>query len=272
MKHLKVRFFGSFRVMLEDVPRSATLKTEKSRALFAYLLIENDRPHRRAKLIDIFWPDFPDKASHNSLRQSLYYIRSLLEDLDPAALQLMTSISDVQLTFQSGASIDAFELTSYLDLCEEHHKPGMTLCDACLEQLMAAIELYQGDFLDGFSLRDTPHFDWWLLNKRDLFRRRILGALAWVTHSLVAKQDYEQAISFAQREVELDPWREPAHQRYMTVLALAGERAQALHQFEICQTILATELGMQPSAETWSLCEQIRRDTLKSHERIQGKN
>lgn len=272
MKHLNVRFFGSFQVTLEEVSRSATLKTEKSRALFAYLLIENDRPHRRAKLIDMLWPDFPDKASHNSLRQSLYYIRSLFADLDPETLQLVTSLSDVQLIFGAGASIDAFELTSQLDLCDDHHEPETPLCERCLERLMAAIALYHGDFMDGFSLRDAPHFDWWLHNKRDVYRRRILSALAWVTHSLTAKREYERAIGFAQREVELDPWREPAYQRYMTVLALAGERAQALHQFEIYQNILATELGMQPSAETWSLCEQIRRDTLKHHKLIQGKN
>lgn len=272
MQHLNVRFFGSFQVTLEDVSRSAALKTEKSRALFAYLIIENDRPHRRAKLIDMLWPDFPDKASHNSLRQSLYYIRNLFADLDPVVVQLVTSLSDVQMSLGTGASVDAFELTSQIDHCEEHHLLETALCEPCLERLIGAAELYHGDFLDSFSLRDVPHFDWWLLNKRELYRRRILGALAWVTRSLMAQQIYERAIGFAQREVELDPWRESAYQRYMTVLALAGERAQALQQFEICQHILATELGMQPCAETWSLCEQIRRDTLKHHLLIQGKN
>lgn len=260
---MAVRFFGSFQVTLNTQPHSATLKTDKSRALFAYLLIENDHPHRRAKLIDLFWSGFSDKAAHNSLRQSLYYIRNLSADLNPSALNFLTSINDVQLIPQAGLWVDTFELTSLLGRCEAHHKTGDLLCDTCLESLTLAVGLYSGDFMDGFSLRDTSQFDWWLLNKKETYNRMVLKALGWITNSLMLKNDYAQAISFAQREIELCPWGEPAHQRYMKALALAGERGKALHHFELCQHILANEAGIEPSQETRCLCEQIRKDTLQ---------
>jgi DNA-binding SARP family transcriptional activator len=262
MKPLKVHFFGSFQVITEDPHRSITLKTEKSRALFVFLLTENDRPHRRAKLVDLFWSEFPDKAAHNSLRQSLYHIRTLSADIHPSVFHLSTSSSDIQLIPQPALWADTFELTAGLDQCESHHKLGTVLCGPCLDLLTAAVNLYSAEFMDGFSLPDAPQFDWWLLNKREIYNRRVLQALAWISESLMAKKEYGQAVRIAQREIELDPWCEPAHQRYMKVLALAGERGKALHHFEVCQRILSNDLGIEPCRETRCLCEQIRKGDL----------
>lgn len=263
MKQLQIRSFGSFRIMLDELPFAHSLKTEKSRALFLYLLIEHDRPHRRACLIDLLWPAAPDRAAHHSLRQSLYRIRSLCAAaLDPVPFALSTSSSDVQLLLGAGFRVDAFDLNRQLAQCETHHKHPSLLCNPCLESLISVVELYSGDFMDGFSLRDAPQFDWWLHNKRENFHRQVLKALTWITHTLLSKKDYVRAINIARREVELDPWSEPAYQQYMVALALAGERVKALQQFEICQQILATEIGIEPSRETRCLREQIRNDAL----------
>jgi predicted ATPase len=60
------------------------------------------------------------------------------------------------------------------------------------------------------------------------------------------------------RQLELDPWREEAHRQVMRVLAANGDRSAALAQYETCRRILAKELGVEPSAETQKLYEQIR--------------
>lgn len=170
MKQMKARFLGSFQVTMDDPPHTLALKTEKSRALFAYLLMENDRPHRRAKLVDLFWSNFPDISAHNSLRQSLYNIRNLSADLQSPPFRLLTFGSDIQFIQQTGLWVDVFELTSRLGQCEEHHKTGAILCDSCLSSLVSIVDLYGGDFMDGFSLRDSPQFDWWLLRVRKLIK------------------------------------------------------------------------------------------------------
>ena len=41
-------------------------------------------------------------------------------------------------------------------------------------------------------------------------------------------------------------------------LALSGQRGMALAQYESCQRILETELGIEPEVETTALYEQIR--------------
>jgi hypothetical protein len=49
----------------------------------------------------------------------------------------------------------------------------------------------------------------------------------------------------------------------MRLLALEGERGAALAQYENCRKILTQELGVEPSAYTRELYEQIRSGTLK---------
>ena len=49
MAQLSVRLFGSFEVTLEGQVVTA-FKSDKVRALLAYLVVEAERPHRREKL------------------------------------------------------------------------------------------------------------------------------------------------------------------------------------------------------------------------------
>jgi DNA-binding SARP family transcriptional activator len=50
----------------------------------------------------------------------------------------------------------------------------------------------------------------------------------------------------------------------MRALALRGERAQALHQYEVFRD-LAQLMGVEPSSATTQLCEQIREGALDIH-------
>ena len=63
---------------------------------------------------------------------------------------------------------------------------------------------------------------------------------------------------YARRQLALEPWNEGAHQNLMLALALGGQRAAALRQYEACRSVLAQELGVEPSAETEALKRQIR--------------
>ncbi|HZD56939.1 MAG TPA: AAA family ATPase, partial [Anaerolineales bacterium] len=70
--------------------------------------------------------------------------------------------------------------------------------------------------------------------------------------------NYIQAGEFAQKEIDLEPWREAAHRRLMRALALSGQRTVALRQYQVCREILSRELSIEPSPETRRLYEQIR--------------
>src|SRR5690606_903092 len=70
--------------------------------------------------------------------------------------------------------------------------------------------------------------------------------------------DYRRAVQHASRWVELEPWDEAGHRQLMELLALDGQRAAALAQYQACRRALAEELGVEPSAETTALYERLR--------------
>jgi DNA-binding SARP family transcriptional activator len=262
MARLRIALLGSYTVTLDDLPLT-TFPTDKVRALLAYLAIESDRAHRRETLATLLWPNSPKTAAHTSLRQALYRLRYTLGDHQAALPHLLVSAKEVQLNPASDHWMDVSEFEVHISACRGHRPSGPSLCPDCVARLETAVALYRGDFLSGFSLPDCPRFDWWQLSTEEACHRQVLEALTWLTDHYEARGEYDLLGHYARRKIELEPWRESAHCRLMRALALRGERGQALHQYEICRHDLARELGVEPSAATTRLREQIQGGALE---------
>ncbi len=76
------------------------------------------------------------------------------------------------------------------------------------------------------------------------------------------RADYERAIDYTRRQLELEAWDEAVHRRLMRLLALTDQRSQALLQYEVCRRVLHDELDVEPSHRTKELYLQIRDETL----------
>lgn len=261
MSHLAMSLLGSFRVTLDDVPLTS-FATDKGRALLAYLAVEANRPHRRDTLIDLLWPDRPPAAARNDLRQALYQLRHTLATSPGPVTHLRVTAKEVQFDPASDHWLDVAEFENCLSTSRTHHPSSQALCPACLAGLETAAALYRGDFLAGFSLPHCPRFEWWQLLTQEACHRQALEALALLVNSYEAEQDYGRVSHYAQRQIELEPWRESAYRRCMRALALSGQRGEALRQYDICREQLAREMEVEPSAETTWLYQQIRTRAL----------
>ena len=62
MATLTLTFLGSFQATLDGVP-IARYRSDKVRALLAYLALEAERPHSRASLCGLLWPDQSDDVA-----------------------------------------------------------------------------------------------------------------------------------------------------------------------------------------------------------------
>ncbi|MEJ2737781.1 MAG: BTAD domain-containing putative transcriptional regulator, partial [Anaerolineae bacterium] len=127
-----------------------------------------------------------------------------------------------------------------------------------------AVNCYQGTYLQGFSLSDSPEFEEWALLTREHLQRLAVEALHQLASELENAGEYERALPHAYRQVELDPWREKAHRQVMRLLALSGQRGAALGQYEACRQLLAQGLGVEPATQTTMLYDQIREGTLQA--------
>jgi len=127
-----------------------------------------------------------------------------------------------------------------------------------VHRLQSAVEAYRGPFLKGFSLPDSPKFEGWVLNRRQHYERQALEALGLLADWHEVQDEYEQAESYAHRQLEIEPWREPAYQQLMRALALQGKRVEALAQYENLGQVLKDELSVVSSEETVILAERIQ--------------
>jgi predicted ATPase/DNA-binding SARP family transcriptional activator len=251
MARLSLSFLGPFQVTLDGQPVTS-FKSNKVRALLAYLAVEADRSHRREVLAGLLWPDRPDRDALSNLRNALSNLRRVIGDRSADPPFLLITRGSLQFNAASDHWLDVAAFAE-----------GTSLRD--LSRLEEAIALQRGSFLDGFSLGDSAAFEEWALLTRERLARRMSSVLHHLAATYEQRGDYEQAQSLARRQVELEPWDEAAHRQLMRALALGGQRTAALAQFETCRRLLAEELGVEPAKETTRLDERIRRGKLRAH-------
>jgi len=253
--HLKISLLGPIQVTLDERPVTG-FKSNKVRALLAYLAVEADRPHRRETLAGLLWPDWPEREAMSNLRYSLSDLRRTIDDRAADPPFLLITRDDIQFNAASDYWIDITDFRKSAGIQKSH--------PSFINKLEKAVALYRGNFLEGFSLEDSPTFDEWALLTREQLARQILFVLHTLAETYEQRSAYEKAQSYAWRQLELEPWEESAHQQLMRVLALSGQRSAALAQYETCRNLLAEELDVEPSEETKELYKQIRDGKLKS--------
>jgi WD40 repeat protein/DNA-binding SARP family transcriptional activator len=257
MACLSLSLLGTFQVTLAGKPVTA-FGYDKVQALLVYLAVEADHPHRRETLAGLLWPELPEPDAHHNLSQALFRLRRAIGDRQATPPFLIITRQALQFNPASDYCLDVTGFTRLLAVCQAHDHPRLAACDACLERLAGALALYQGDFLAGFSAGDGLAFEEWTLLQRERLGRLADETLGHLAGAYGERGEYQQALAYAWRRVELDPWREDACRSLMRLLALSGERETALAQYAAFQGRLAVELGMQPALETQRLAELIR--------------
>jgi predicted ATPase/DNA-binding SARP family transcriptional activator len=257
MGQLAISLFGPLTVTLDGQPLTG-FKYDKVRALLAYLAVEHERPHEREALLGLLWPDLPEDAARNNLRQSLLTLRAAISDRDAQPPFLLISRPTLQLNQASDHWLDVTHFIELLAACARHVHPNPASCKACAKRRQAAVALYQGEFLAEFFLPDSDRFEEWALLKREWLHRQMVEALAHLVVYHERRGQYDEALTYATRQVALDPWREETHRQLMRLYLLNGERSAALAQYESCRRLLEQELAVEPEEETTALFEQIR--------------
>ncbi|MGW8249010.1 MAG: nSTAND1 domain-containing NTPase, partial [Anaerolineales bacterium] len=233
------------------------MRSDKVRALLAYLAMEADHPHRREKLAGLLWPGYPEDSARASLRRALADLRQAIGDEEGNPPYLQVTRQTIQFDCSSHAWVDA----SAFAALSKNSKPADVNNGTSWEEALA---LYRGEFMEGFSLPDSPEFEGWLVVTREQFKRQVLETLERLVGSLEERGEYRRGLGYAWRAVELDPLRESAQRGLMRLLALSGQRQAALMQYETCAQALKSELEVEPSAETRELYQRILREDWPS--------
>lgn len=245
LSRLEVRVLGGFEVWHGDQPVD-DFESQKVRALLAYLILNRDSAQSREHLAGLLWPEKDNDTARRNLRQAVYNLRMTLPHDDTSSPPIVTSHHNVQFNPETDYWLD-------VEAFETGVRRGLSSGGVDALHLVGISELYRGDFLAGFYVSDSPDFEHWLVYEQERLREMAIQTLRRLVEYCLASGAYAQGIRYARRLLEIDSLFEEAHRNLMRLYALSGRRGQALAQYESCQDLLQTELGMEPLEETTAL-------------------
>ncbi len=235
-----MRLLGKPQVQLGEKPVAGFISS-KAQALLFYLAVTGIS-HTRESVAALLWGDMPQAHANKNLRNVLSNLRALVGD--------HLNITRYDVAFNRPAPY-------WLDVENFLNALGDDASKQDAQNLHRAVELVQGDFLEGFYAGDTLGFEEWALGKRSLLNALMVQALHTLVVKHLERQEYAAGIEYANRLLAIEPWREETHRHLMLLYARSRQRSAALAQFEICKRVLKHELAAEPLNETLALYERI---------------
>ncbi|HEX4962856.1 MAG TPA: BTAD domain-containing putative transcriptional regulator [Thermoanaerobaculia bacterium] len=253
MSKIRVRLLGGFEVWAGD--RQVTgFESQKVRALLAYLACHRHRAFSRDHLAGLLWPEREPETARHALRQAIYNLRSSL----PEGTDDLVASRNLEIGLSPEADcwldVEAFEESLRRGIEREAVDP---------HHLSAAAQLYRGEFLAGFFVKDSPPFEEWLVTQQAHLREAAVEVLQRLIESYRRRGEYRFGVHYARRLVAIDPLSEEAHRTLMRLFALSGQRSRALAHYEELASLLRHELGVAPLEETRLLHDSILAEALE---------
>ncbi len=254
-----------------------TFRTRKALALLMYLVVKGGT-HSREKLTALFWPESDEEQSRATLRSTLVYVRNALGELSkPAISHLLIDHDTIGFNFASDFDLDLNTMQAAWKLArtspvspEEQALNEEGVHHNVVTRLQHAVNIYRGDFLEGFYVSDAPDFEDWVSKEREYWHRRMDAIFHRLSQAQFERGEIANAIETTTRWVAHDPLNEAAYRRLMRLHLAAGDRYSALETYETCRALLEQDLQTEPAPETEALAERIRAKTVPSSKQSRG--
>lgn len=208
----------------------------KPLALVALLAVAGNRGITRDKAGAYLWADGKPERVRGVLKQTLYSLKRDLKEPD-----LILGSSDLRLNPEViETDIAAFEAA----VAENDSDRAVTL--------------YQGPFLDGFHLTDTPAFDRWTDEQRDRLVRKFAAQIERLALTAMAQNQPRVAQEWWLRLLDQDPFDGRAVSGLVHACLQANDRPRAIRYAERYMSTLRKELEITPDPEIRRLLDQAR--------------
>ncbi|MDQ3547769.1 MAG: hypothetical protein M3439_03020, partial [Chloroflexota bacterium] len=236
---------GSFAVAhgQQRVPASAWRLRTAAMLVKLLALAPGYRLHRE-QIMDALWPENDADAARRNLRFTLYTARKTL-----AASGLPID----GILAREGESLVLGQPDSVItDVARFEAAMTRAWQTKQTEDFQTAAALYKGDLLPEDRYED------WIEERRNALRMSYLTLLGRLASALEADGDIPASIAILRQVLTLEPADEQTHTRLMRLYCLAGQRRQALAQYEQLSELLATEYAAVPDDETRNLALAIQ--------------
>ncbi len=226
---VRVQLLGRFQAKLEG-GETAVFRTSRAAEVVARLIVQRGGRLPRAALAQELWPDSDPVTQLKNLRPALSYARSALGE---------SAIRQADGDILALGSIES-------DWDDAIRRERLTLSQLPAEErinsLLRLDYQIQKPLLSGWESE-------WILPYRDFHERRRLDVLRSLAEEFGAKGDWEAALEFASRMLEVDPLSEQGLRWTLRCLSQLGRNSEGVQVFKTYRAQLKAELGLQVSTE-----------------------
>lgn len=222
----------------------------KAESLLSALALHAQQGLTRERLIESLWPDTDSALAGQSLNTLIYSLHRLLGEQLGGAPPVISAGGWYRLNLDAGVGVDLACFEQLAATGDREWRLGEY--DAAAASYQEALDLYRGDLSAGSDVHG--------LVERERVRARYLNVLARLADYHFGAGDYTACLDIVLQLLVVDGCREDAHRLAMRCYVRRGERAQALRQFRLCESILAAEFDAAPEPATRALFDRVRLD------------
>lgn len=242
---------GNLKIMLDDKIITDNI-SYKGAGLLAYLAISEDRTFSRDKLASLFWGSSSEDAARYNLRYNLWSLRKILEDNEKGYKILDGHKDTCKFNLNNNVYIDVFHMEGILGKLSQDDN------DKYIKSLEKAKNIYKGDFLEGFYIKDCSEFNDWIFFERERLQRKYFDTLYRLAKAYKTKGNFIKSIDNIEEMLNINPLQEELYVKLIRIYLKMGDRNNALQQYERCRKILREELNISPMEETKEIYKEIR--------------
>lgn len=230
MSRVKVKLFNTPNVIKDD--KKIKFPFTKAEALFYYLVVNKEAT--RDELVALFWGDSEEKIAKKNLRNAMYKIRKAFD------MDIIISPQKSTVILNPDIEIDS-DLNIFLDDNDE------------------SVNIYDGDFLKGFGVKNADEFENWLFSRREFYNDFYVSKLYELTDITIENGDYERAENYVKLLIAQDEFDERPYRILMNIYRELGVYNKAIDTYEKLRIILKRELGITPDIKTINIVNEIKR-------------
>lgn len=243
---IKIYTLGRFSIVLNDKPlRFNSRAQSKPLELLKILVAFGGREVSEHRFVEALWPDAEGDSAHSAFDTTLHRLRKLIGSDKAVTLQ------DGRLTLDPKYCwVDVWVYERLLGKLENKVREGAY--NEIISLTDKVFGLYQGYFLG-----DSADM-YWAMALRDRLHSKFSRQLSAVGQELEAQEQWDQAIEYYQRALEIDSLAESFYQRLIKSYQRQGRQAEAARTYQRCKETLNALLNVEPSPATQKLLNNTK--------------
>lgn len=252
---LNIYFLGKLKFEFDGVDITEKMGN-KTAALVAILMLQQNKDISREKIIAYLWPDSNEEAAKYNLRYNLWLLKKILMPDDNGEQFLKIDKEYCSINSKYSFNCDILGVLNFA--------PNKNDTISKLEKLK---KLFRGDFFEGHYFNNCDDFNELIIFERNNFENISVRVAKRLAELYEQQKNYEACLEIINEILDMDPYDESVALKAMSLYTFCGNRSGAIRFYKNFSSKLLCSLGIQPSELLQNKYEKIKQSTnIESNE------